>query len=339
MKRQDRKDLTRSIVEPYLTAKKDRTIIGQYKRAAPGDDGRLRTVLSPVVTETGRLASSDSFVDPASTNMQNFSKKEGMKDPLYKVRDSFIADEGMTLLASDLDKAEAVIVSFESKDWDFYESLIKGRDTHTWIASLAFHGGNEKSVSKHERSVCKNVYYASLYKGGVPTITRTVNQDSDILGFKLTEAETGTVLSTILEVTRLEEWWDEIMTELWDPSVAGGVRWLENCFRFRRRFYEPDKRRLETKAVNFKPQSTVANKIDEVMITAHEWEEPGVFEFLLQVHDEVLYQVRDDLLVEYAGRVKEIMESHFPAQGRMVQITAGAESGKRWSELSAVEGV
>mgnify|MGYP003120651514 FL=1 len=57
MKRQERKDITRSIVEPYLTAKKDRTIIGQYKRAEPGEDEKLRTVLSPVVTETGRLAS------------------------------------------------------------------------------------------------------------------------------------------------------------------------------------------------------------------------------------------------------------------------------------------
>ena len=339
MKRQERKDITRLIVEPYLTAKKDRTIIGQYKRAEPGEDEKLRTVLSPVVTETGRLASSDSFVDPASTNMQNFSKRAGMKDPLYKVRDVFVSDPGMTLLASDLDKAEAVIVSFESKDWDFYDKLINGMDTHRWIASLAFHQGNEKAVSSHERSVCKNVYYASLYKGGVPTITRTVNQDADILGFKLTEAETATVLSTILEVTNLEPWWDEIMRELWDPKIAGGIRWLENCFKFRRRFYEPDKIRLENKAVNFKPQSTVANKIDEVMIITQEWEEPGVFEFLLQVHDEVLYQVKDSKVKQYAGMVKEVMESEFMSQGRMVKITAGAEAGKCWSGLTGVEGV
>jgi DNA polymerase-1 len=332
MKRAERKKIVRRIVEPYLTAKKDRTIVAQYERIEGGEDGRIRTVLSPVTTETGRLASSESFID-TSTNLQNLTKKEGMKDPLYKVRDCFIPDEGMTLMASDLDKAEAVICAFESEDWDFYEKLIEGYDTHKWIAALAFHGGNMEAVSKHERSVCKNVYYASLYKGGVPTITRTVNQDADILGFRLTESETATVLATILEVTKLEPWWDTILSELWSPDVAGGVRWLENCFGFRRRFYEPELHRLEKKAINFKPQSTVANIIDRVMIETHEWEREGEFEFLLQVHDEVLFQVRDDKVDEYAHRLREAMQRPFHSQGREVFITAGLEVAKRWSEL------
>lgn len=332
MKRADRKAVVHAIVGPYLTSKKDRTIMGQYERIAPGPDGRIRTVLSPVVTETGRLASSESFID-TSTNLQNLTKKEGLKDLLYKVRDCFIPDPGMTLMASDLDKAEAVIVSFESQDWEFYEKLIDGYDTHKWIAALAFHGGNMEAVTSHERSVCKNVYYASLYKGGVPTITRTVNQDADILGFRLTEAETETVLNTILHVTRLEEWWDTIMRELWDPKVAGGVRWLENCFGFRRLFYEPELHRLEKKAINFKPQSTVANIIDNVMITTSEWEREGEFEFLLQVHDEVLFQVRDDLVSDYAPRLRSVMQQPFTSQGREVFITAGLEVGKRWSSM------
>jgi DNA polymerase-1 len=336
MKRKEKKALVHSIVEPYLTAKKDRTILGQYKRCTPGEDGRLRTVLSPVVTVTGRLASSDSFVDEASTNMQNFSKRAAMRDPLYKVRDIFVPDDGMVLLASDLDKAEAVIVSFESQDWEFYDSLIQGKDTHTWIAALAFHGGNEKSVSKHERSVCKNVYYASLYKGGVPTITRTVNQDADLLGFRLSEAETATVLNTILKVTKLEEWWSTIMSELWDPEVAGGRRWLENCFGFRRQFFEVATHRLENMAINFKPQSTVANKIDEVMIAMGDIEKEGEFELVMQVHDEVLYQVKESKVKHYASLLHAEMEKPFTAQGREVMITAGLEAGKRWGQMEAL---
>ena len=333
MKRADRKALVQSILVPYLTAKKDRTIITQYDRVKGDKASRIRTVLSPVVTETGRLASGESFVDPASTNLQNLTKKEGLKDPLYRVRDCFIPDPGMTLMASDLDKAEAVIVAFESRDWDFYQKLIDGYDAHTWIASLAFHGGNMKSVTKHQRSVCKNVYYASLYKGGIATITRTVNQDADILGFRLTEGETAKVLAIILEVTRLEIWWPEIMRELWDPAIAGGVRWLENCFGFRRRFFNPDLHKLDKEAVNFKPQSTVANIIDEVMIETSKWEREGEFEFLLQVHDEVLFQVRDDLVSHYAPRLRACMETPFMSQGREVYVTAGLEVSKRWSEL------
>ena len=335
MKRSERKALVRAIIEPYLTAKKDRTVKTQYERIQGDHASRNRTVLSPVVTETGRLASGESFVDPFSTNQQNISKRQGLKDPLYKVRDCFIPDPGMTLVASDLDKAEAVIVAFESQDWEFYEALIKGKDTHKWIASLAFHAGNEKAVSKHERDVCKNVYYASLYKGGVPTITRTVNSDADILGFRLTEDDTATVLETILKVTKLEEWWETIMRELWDPKMFGGSRQLDNCFGFRRRFYEPELHKLEKKAINFKPQSTVANIIDSVMIETIQWEKPGEFEFLLQVHDEVLFQVSDAKAIEYGERIRGIMQRPFMSQGREVFITAGLEVGKRWSELKS----
>ncbi len=338
MKRSDRKAIVSTILTPYLKAKKDRTIISQYKRIKPAPDGMIRTVLSPVVTETGRLASGESFIDVHSTNLQNLSKKESYKDELYRVRDSFISAPGMSFVASDLDKAEAVVVAFESEDWEFYEALINGADIHTDLAADSYHGGNTKSVTYHERQVCKNVTYASFYMAGIPRITRTVNADSDYLGFKLTEDEVEIVYNTLLAVHPLEAWWQTVWDEAMDPDLYGGIRWLQNALGFRRMFYNPDDYKLHKELVNFPPQSTVAGVIDNCMTEAwNTLERPGVCEILLQVHDELIWQVRDDKLLQYVPEILGLMETPFEARGRSVYIPAGVKVGKRWDAYRGSE--
>lgn len=338
LSRDTRKSLARSIIEPCLIAKKDQTIRSQYERVAPGPDGRIRTVLSPVVTETGRLASGESFVDPASTNLQNLSKKEAMKDPLYRVRDCLIADPGMTLLAIDFEKAEAFVASFESEDWFFYEALHTGKDTHKWLAALAFHNGNEKAVSEHERQVCKNCYYASLYRAGIPKITRTINQDADVLGFRVTEADVAKVHTIIMRETKLQSWWDRVWVELMDPNLYGGTRWLENCLGFRRMFYNPNSYQLHTEAINFFPQSTVATRMDEIIIESLETQEnPGACELLLQVHDELLWQVSTDQAMALAEAHYSMFIRPFRSRGHDVHIAASVSLGPQWGSMEKVK--
>lgn len=338
LSRAERKALVAAITEPYVTAKKDQTITAQYERVAPGSDGRIRTVLSPVVTETGRLASGESFVDPASTNLQNLSKKEAMKDPLYKVRDCFIPDPGMVLLAIDYEKAEAFVASFESEDWFFYDALHTGKDVHTWLAALAYHGGNEKSVTKMQRQNCKNCYYASLYRAGVPKITRTINQDAGAGGARITEAEVGKIHAIIMKETKLASWWDRVWVELMDPSLYGGERWLENCLGFRRMFYNPNTYQLHTEAINFFPQSTVATKMMEVITASlQQHEREGECELLLQVHDELLWQVRKDKAMEIAEAHHALMVEPFPARGKNVFIPAAVSLGESWGAMKEIK--
>jgi len=338
MKRADRKAVVRSIIQPYLTAKKDRTITSQYERIAPAPDGMVRTVLSPVVTETGRLASGESFLDKYSTNLQNLSKKESYKDELYRVRDCFVAAVGMSFVALDLDKAEAVIVAMESEDWAFYEALIGGADIHTDLAADSFHEGNTKAVSKHERQVCKNVTYASLYMAGIPRITKTINSDSDSFGFKLTEDDVEKVYKVLLQIHPLEQWWNNVWVELNDPNLYGGYRWLQNALGFRRMFYNPDDHKLHKEAVNFPPQSTVAGVIDNAMIQAWEtFDEPGVCELLHQVHDELIFQVRDDKLSLIVPELIGLMETPFECRGREVYMPSGAVVGKRWDAFRGAD--
>ena len=123
-----------------------------------------------------------------------------------------------------------------------------------------------------------------------------------------------------------------------DPSLYGGVRWLENALGFRRMFYNPDDHKLWKEAVNFPPQSTVAGVIDNAMIQAWEqFDEPGVCEFLHQVHDELIFQVRDDKLASVVPELIALMEQPFMARGREVYMPSGAKVGKRWDPFRGAE--
>jgi DNA polymerase-1 len=332
--RTERKAITEAILTPYLTAKKDRTLIQQYERARGGPDGRSRTVLSTVVTETGRLASGESFVDEGSTNQQNFSKHVARDEPLYAVRDCFIPDPGFVLVGTDLDKAEAVVMAFESENWEFYDRLIAGEDVHKWIAAQAYYGGDESKVEKGVRDRCKNVLYASLYMAGIKRITATINKDAKRREDKLTEGEVTDVYNVLMDILHLDKWWDRVWRDLMDPKTHGGYRWLENALGFRRMFYNPDRHKCWKEAVNFFPQSTVASVIDHAMTVFWDTlDSPGEVELILQVHDELLYQVREDLVDEIIPKLVALMQEPFIARGREVYIPSSAEVGKRWGQM------
>jgi len=95
-------------------------------------------------------------------------------------------------------------------------------------------------------------------------------------------------------------------------------------------FYHPDEVKCHKEAVNFRPQSTVANLIDRALIESHDWEVPGEFELLLQVHDELLWQVDESKVNHYVPRILELMQRPFERYGREVFVPASVEVGYRW---------
>lgn len=331
MKRKDRKAVTKAILEPYLTAKKDRTILTQYVRVRPGDDGKIRTVLSSVGTETSRLSSSEAFYE-TSTNLQNLSQTVALEDELYSVRDVIVADPGMVLVAIDYDKAEAICAAAYSKDWKFLDMLLGGEDVHTWHASQ-FYSKREQDVQKIERNVSKNVTYASNYMAGVPTITRTVNKRADQIGKRLTEGEVRRILSTYMDMHPLRRWWDDVADELRSKG------YLINAFGMKRQFFHPEFYKRWKEALAFLPQSTVACAINDSMIRIHDSvDTDGECELLLQVHDELLFQIKHDQISERVEQIKDIMESEFEIHGRKLYIPASAKAGESWGKMTSLSG-
>lgn len=334
MKTAERKALIREIVEPYLRAKKDRTIQGIYKRVKPCSDGKVRTVLSASGTETGRLSSSESIVDDGSTNLQNLPNLTSLDDELYRVRDCMVADEGMTLLAIDYDKAEAICAAVYMRDWDFYEKLIAGEDVHSWHAGHFFsvpEWTQGVKAGKVERQVAKNATYASNYMASIPTILGTVNRQADKIGRKVSREEIERIHRIYLDLHPLSQWWTETSETL---TTRG---WLENAFGFKRFFYEPDPHKRLKEALAFLPQSTVASNINRSLIQVwHDLDSPGDVELLLQVHDELLFQVREGVVGDAYHRIKAIMERPFMVHGREVFIPASGKVGACWGKMTEI---
>lgn len=334
MKLKERKTVVQSITGPYVGAKKDRTMAGIYKRIGPCADGKNRTVLSASGTETGRLSSSESISDSGSTNQQNLPNITAIDDELYRVRDCVTRDPGMLLLGVDYDKAEAVCVAAYSRDWDYYDRLIAGEDVHSWHAGHFFGRQDWIDGAKAdyiERSVSKNTTYASNYMAGIKTITATVNKRADKIGRKVSQSEIEDIYKIYFGLHPLKRWWNEVSESL---LVTGA---LENAFGFKRHFYNPDFHRRWKEALAFLPQSTVASNINRSLIRV--WEDldsPGDVELLLQVHDELLFQVREDRVEDTYRRVREIMEERFSIHGREVYIPASGKVGTCWGQMTEI---
>lgn len=331
MDRAERKALIASIVEPYLDAKKDSTMLGVYKRIKPArKDGKIRTALSNVTTETSRLASSATFLYPHSTNLQNLPKLMAMIDELYQVRDCIIADPGFKLCAFDYDKAEMVAVSCYMKDWTYYEKLITGADVHRELAAQV--GGiKESEVSDSLRQMCKAVVYASNYLATVPTVTRTINANSDLTGVRVTEKQVAKIQGVYFDAHPLKAWWQEVERDL----KARG--YLTNALGFKRYFFNPNPHDRHKEGCAFLPQSTVAQLINRSMTKIYnELDRDGEVELLMQVHDELLFQIREDLIAETAPKIRDIMQEPFHIHGREVYIPTGGKVGDSWGKMKDI---
>jgi DNA polymerase-1 len=329
----DTKALVRSIVEPVVTAKRDRTMIALYERCRPDQHGYLRTTLA-VDTATGRLSSADSPFFEESCNLQNIPKKTATYDPLYQVRDIFIAEPGWQVVSVDYVGAESVCVAAYSQDWPYLDALLAGEDTHSHLASLCF-GDRWTHGTEHDRklmrNIAKQIRYASFYGASVPTITRTINHDSDRTGVVLTEVEVRSYRQVLLDRHPLEAWWHDVDETL---HASGGV--LRNCFGYRRVFHELDAHSRLKQALSFLPQSTVAWLMLENRLLI----EPFLTSEIrcdLQVHDELRFRMRPERIEEFVRQVTPILERSFLVHGRPVHIPVEWKAGPSWGQMTTLD--
>lgn len=332
----ERQQVARQVIEPLLKGKRDHTIKKVYDRIAPGPDGRSHTIISPVGTETFRSSSSESpLFEGHSTNWQNHPKKTTALSPEYKVRDCHIAPPGHLLLACDYAGAEAVLAAAYMKDWVWLDKLLAGADTHSEHARYFYNisleewdagGGKDGKLFKPKRNTAKNVTYASLYMATEPTIQRTINRDEEITGLYVTLDEVTVCRRGLLQMHPLEEWWETTRKEL---DRSGGV--TRNCFGYRRVFRDPDSHGRLKDALSNYPQSTVAWLINQSIVELYRRHK-----LLLQVHDELLFQVPEDKVETVAREVKGVMERPFKIHGRELFVPVEAAAGPHWGAMKKV---
>jgi len=273
--------------------------------------GRIHTSFNQVGTSTGRVSSSD-------PNLQNIpiKTKEGMK-----IREAFVCEQGYKILSADYSQIELRLLAHFSGDENLISAFTSGKDIHSRTASEIF-GVKEQDITPDMRRLAKNINFGIIY---------------GISPFGLAK-QIGTAISQAKEY--IDEYFKRYskVKEYMESSVrnAQELGYAETLIGRRR--YIPELKSSdrsirgfsERAAINTPIQGSAADVINMAMIEIHK-EIKGSFKsrMILQVHDELLFEVHCDEIHAFTDFVRNKMES---AWNLKVPLIVDINIGQSWAE-------
>ena len=295
-----------------------RTLTKLYTNYAVGlkneirEDGKIHTIFTQTLTRTGRLSS----VNP---NLQNIPAKDEYS---RLIRRAFIPNEGSVLLTSDYSQVELRIFSSMYNATNLIEAFKNDQDIHAKTAADIFHIPIE-DVTKDMRRTAKAVNFGILY--GISSFGL-----SEDLGVDIRTAK-DFMDNYLTTYPGIKEYMDEEKAEAYRN---GYVKTLMN----RKRVIEE----LQSKnymvrsageriALNTPIQGTAADILKKAMIEIYDkFKEKGLkSKMLLQVHDELVFNVIEEELEEVKEIVRDIMENTYTMN---VPLRVEIDYGKNWYE-------
>ena len=315
------KDILDKLVDDYPIVSKVleyRTLSKLYTNYAVGlisevrDDGRIHTIYTQALTRTGRLSS----IEP---NLQNIPARG---DYSKIIRKAFIPDENSILLGSDYSQVELRVFASLSNTENLINAFIQDEDIHTKTASDIFHVPIE-TVTKDMRRTAKAVNFGIVY--GISSFGL-----ADDLGIDFKEAKNfiDNYLKTYPGIV-------DFMEKLKNDAYQNGyVKTLMG----RKRVIEELKSKNymirqggERMALNTPIQGTAADILKKAMVEIYaEFKKRDLkSKMLLQVHDELVFNVIKSELDEVMVIVKDIMENTYKLK---VPLKVDMEYGNDWSE-------
>ena len=301
------------LVLSYRTLSKLKsTYLDALIKMADPDGERIHTSYNQTVAATGRLSSSN-------PNLQNIPVRgeEGRK-----IRKGFIAEEGHFLVSADYSQVELRIFAHYSQDEAFMDAFKKDKDIHSRTASEIL-GKDNNTVTPEMRRIAKAINFGIIYGMGPKKL-------ADELGIDLKTAKN--YMASYHDRYRGVNRYRQEMIET--ARDKGFVSTLLN-----RRRYLPDIRHVnrviraeaERMAINTPIQGTAADLIKMAMITIHNRLKKDGFRsrMLLQVHDELVFEVPEEELESIMPMVKQEMEEVYSLD---VPLKVDINMGKNWDE-------
>ena len=267
---------------------------------------RVRSNFLQTGTATGRLASKN-------PNLQNIPARGTFaKD----VRDCFLADEGYSLISLDYSQIELRLLAHFSRDPALLAAFRADEDIHARTAISIF--GDAQPA---HRTIAKSINFGLIYGMGAGKL-------SDSLGIARAEAK-GYIERYFAAFSTIKEFLQSIKS---DAKADGYVSTLFG----RRRYFDFANARnnmvyasYEREAVNTKFQGSAADIIKKAMVEISPLLSDEA-RLILQIHDELIFEVRDDLAQSFGERAQEIMQS---AASLNVPLKTSLNIAKRWGEL------
>ncbi|MFH1563349.1 MAG: DNA polymerase I [Nitrospirota bacterium] len=272
---------------------------------------RLHTSYNQTIAATGRLTSSN-------PNLQNIPIRTDLGN---RIREAFIPEEGCILLSADYSQIELRLLAHISKDERLIAAFINDEDIHTQTA-LEIFGGSPELITSEMRRAAKVVNFGITYGMSAYGLSKelriTPGQSKDMIEryFERYPGVKGYIDKTISEA-KLKGF----VSTLW-----GRKRYLPEINSSNRTLREF----AERQAVNMPIQGTAADLIKMAMIEIHKRLDRKKAKMLLQVHDELVFEVKEDSLNEVVELVKECMEG---IANFLVPIKVDIHSGENWGKI------
>ncbi len=305
-------ELPRLIVEHRGLTKLRSTYTDKLPALINPDTGRVHTSYHQAVAATGRLSSSD-------PNLQNIPIRS---EDGRRIRRAFVPEPGFKMLAADYSQIELRIMAHLSGDARLLAAFEAGQDIHRATAA-EIHGLPPEEVSSEQRRSAKAINFGLIYGMSAFGLARQ-------LGIERGVAQEYVDLY-FARYPGVREFMDRIRAQ------ARADRYVETLFG--RRLYLTNinhsnnqlRSAAERTAINAPMQGTAADIIKRAMIRVDHWlrtEEPPV-RMIMQVHDELVFEVAEDAVDAAVERIKGIMQG---AAELKVPLIVDTGIGDNWDE-------
>lgn len=279
-------------------------------KQANNDTHRVHTSYHQALTATGRLSSTD-------PNLQNIPIREEIG---RQIRKAFVAPEGRILLAADYSQIELRLMAHLSQDDALVDAFIHGQDVHRRTAAEVL-GIALEDVTNDQRRQAKAVNFGLLYGMSEFGLTRQ-------LGFTRQESQ-----EYIKQYFHRYPGIYEYMQRTRQVALEQGF--VETILG--RRLYTPDidarnmmiRKAAERAAINAPLQGSAADIIKMAMIEVDKMLPKDQAKMLLQVHDELVFEVDEAIADELAPKLAEVMQSVVQIS---VPLLVEVGQGKNWDE-------
>jgi DNA polymerase-1 len=305
-------EAARLILSYRSLAKLKSTYTDALPKLVKASTGRVHTSYNQAVTNTGRLSSSE-------PNLQNIPirSEEGRK-----IRRAFVAPEGSILLSADYSQIELRVLAHLSGDRVFCDAFARDEDIHTRTASEVF-GLFPEMVTPEMRRQAKTINFGVIYGQGAFSLARQLGvgrrvAEEFIANYKERHSGAMAFLDTCIRQAEENGYVTTILGRRLPIPEIGSANGNVRAF-------------AQRNAINYPIQGSAADIIKRAMVLVSERirKEGLKSRLIMQVHDELVFEVPEEETVTLEKLVRHCMEHALPLR---VPLRVDINHGRNWSE-------
>ena len=309
------------VLEHREIAKLKSTYADSLREQINPETGRVHTSYSQTGAITGRIAS-------ANPNLQNIPIRTELG---RQIRRAFVATRAHTLLAVDYSQIELRVAAHMANDKTMIKAFKEDQDIHDTTAAAVF-GADLSKVTREQRRRAKAVNFGLLYGISPYGLTRTTDMT-------LAEAEefVKAYFDTFIGIAQfVQDVREKAATDGYTETLLGRRRYFPQLSKEGQPAPPQVRARAEREAINSPIQGSAADIIKLAMIALPKaLKKAGLMaDMLLQVHDELVFEVPKKELKETAELVQKVMQGAYKLK---VPLKTDAKSGPNWEQMKVLK--